>query len=388
MLLGLSLLFLTGVLFSECFKKVGLPHFLGIILAGVLVKSFLPQDFYDVAPDLKKIALVVLMTRISFNLKVNELREMGPKAGFLSFIPPTVELFAAAIFFRVFGGTTWTSALVMGAIMAASSPAISVPIMLKAKQYGYGVKKRIPQLIIVCGGIDNAYILVVFYTLLKFDLQGGIDPIGLLNIPIAFLIGALVGGVAYHVEMFFIKILKLTDVMRVIATLSASFFLLALEDVLANYIAYSGIIAILTVGIIMLYNEESLAHELGIEYKKIWTFVEILLFGIVGASIKFDTLGSFLKIGIIVALLCMAVRMIVVFLALTKSGFTNKEKLFCSISLTAKATVQASLGGIPLAMGLPYGEEILAISVIAIFVTSPFCAMLVENTYQKLLTKS
>ncbi len=386
MLLGLSLLFLTGILFSECFKLVKLPHFLGLILAGVLVRSFLPQDFYDVAPDLKKMALVVLMTRVSLNLKVNEIKEMGIKAALVSFIPPTVELIGAAIFFNVVCGINMTSALVMGAVTAAASPAISVPILLKAKHEGYGVKKRIPQMLIASGGIDNAYILVVFHILLKFDQNGGFQLVGLLDIPIAFITGGIAGFIIYNIEMFFIKIFKLKDTMRIIVTLSSSFFLLSLEDSLGQYVSYSGIIAILTVGIIMLYKEEALEHELSMAFKNIWSFIEILLFGIVGAAINFGILGDYLILGIVLSILCMALRIIGMLLALVNSGFNIKEKLFCGISLTSKATVQASLGAIPLSLGLPYGDQILALSVIAIFITSPVCAILTENTYSKLLT--
>ncbi len=387
MLIGLSLLFISGVVFSELFKKIGLPHFLGIILAGVLVKGFLPEDFYAIAVDLKRIALVVLMTRVSFNLRVHEIREIGVKAGLVSFMPAIIELVGTGLVFHYILGYSVTSSLVMGAIMAATSPAISVPLMIKAKVEGYGVKKRIPQLMIAAGGVDNAFVIVVFYTLLSFEKSGGLMAKGFLQIPVAFILGGIAGFIMYNVLVFILSQLKLKGSIRIIVTLSTSFLLLGLEDVMPSNISYSGIIAILTVGILLLHNHEEMAHELAIAYTNIWSFVEILLFGIVGASIKFDSLGEFLVLGIIISLIAMILRVIALQIALIGSGFTMKEKLFCGFTLTSKASVQASLGGIPLAMGLPYGEMILALSVISIFVCSPTCDMLVNKTYKTFLTK-
>ncbi len=387
MLIGLSLLFISGIVFSEFFKKLGLPHFLGIILAGVLVKGFLPTDFYDIAVDLKRIALVVLMTRVSFNLRVNEIKEIGAKAGLVSFIPTLLELIGVALVFHFVFDYSATSSLVMGAVMAATSPAISVPLLLKTKLEGYGVKKRIPQMLIAAGGVDNAFAIVMFYTLLNFEIGGGIKASGLLNIPIAFITGAIAGFVMYNLNVFLITGLKLKGAIRIILTLSTSFYLLGLEDIASQYVSYSGIIAILTVGILLLYKHEELAHELSIAYTNIWSFVEILLFGIVGASVHFDALGKYLVLGIFITICSMCFRIIAMHFALIGSGFTEKEKLFCGLTLTAKATVQASLGGIPLAMGYPYGDMILAVSVISIFLSSPTCAILINKTYSKFLTK-
>ncbi len=387
MLIGLSLLFISGIVFSEIFKKLGLPHFLGIILAGILVKGFLPNDFYDIAVDLKKVALVVLMTRVSFNLRVNEIKEIGKKAGLVSFIPPVIELVGVGTLFYYLCDYSFTSSLVMGAVMAATSPAISVPLMIKTKNEGYGVKKRIPQMLLAAGGIDNAFVIVMFYTVLSFEMNGGLKASGLLNIPIAFALGGLAGFIMYNIVIFLIKQLKLKGSIRIITTLSASFFLLGIEDIVSEYVSYSGIIAILTVGILLLYNYEELSHELSIAYTNIWSFVEILLFGIVGASVDFEIVGNFLGLGILITVCAMGIRVIAMQIALIGSGFTTKEKLFCGLSLTAKATVQASLGGIPLAMGLPYGEMILAISVIAIFVSSPVCVIIINKTYSKFLSK-
>ncbi len=387
MLIGLSLLFIVGILFSEGLRKLNLPHFLGIIIAGMLVGTFLPQEFYNVAEDLKKIALVILMTRVSFNLRVNEIKEIGPKAGLVSIVPPIVEVIGITIFFTTVFDYSVTSSLVMGGIMAASSPAISVPIMLKVKKERYGLKKHIPQMLVASGGVDNAFVLVMFYTLLGFELDGGFNAMELFNIPIAFIVGIALGSLMYLLVTFLINKLHLKGIMKVMVTLSTSFLLLGLESVLSQYVAYSGIIAILTVGIIILYREEALAHELSIAYKDIWSFIEILLFGIVGANIDIMALKEYLVLGIVVSVLAILLRLLGVYIALIKSGFNNKEKLYCGIAQSAKATVQASLGSIPLALGLPYGEEILAVSVLSIFIASPFSAIVADATYKKLLTK-
>ncbi len=346
MLIGLSLLFLSGIIFSELAKKIGLPHFIGIILAGVVVKEFLPTDFYDIAGDLKKIALVILMTRVSFNLKVNELKEIGPKAIYISLVPPTVEVIGIALVFKYLLGFSLTTSLVVGAVLAASSPAISTPLMIKAKQEGYGVKKHIPQMLVAAGGIDDAFILVLFYTLLEFDLNGGFRVQGLMSVPFAFIVGGVVGFIMYYIVTFILNTFKFTGIMKIMTTLATSFFLLGLEDVARGKFAYSGIIAILTVGILILYNKEELAHELSISYKSMWSFVEILLFGILGASIDFGSLGEYLVLGIAISIFAVLIRMIGVFIALIGSKLNFKEKVFCGITLSAKATVQASLGGI------------------------------------------
>lgn len=387
MLIGLALLFFVGVVFSEFAKKIGLPHFLGLIFAGIIVSNFLTPDFYAVSGDLKNIALVILMTRVSFNLKVNELVEIGPKAIYLSMVPAICEVVVLSLLMHFVLDYSMTSTLVMASVIAASSPAISVPMMLKVKQDGYGTKKRIPQLLVASCGVDNAFIIVLFHTLLGFESTGGFRFIGLINIPIAFALGAAAGAAMYYFEIFLIKKLNLTGVIRIMMTLSGSFFLLGLEDVLENVVPYSGIIAILIVGVLLLYKEEVLAHELSISYKNIWSFVEVLLFGIVGASIDFSSLGQYLILGIVVSLVAMCVRIGSMFIALAKTKFTAKEKLFCGYTLSAKATVQASLGGIPLAMGLPYGELILAVSVISIFVTSPLAAIIIDKTYKTHLSK-
>lgn len=387
MLIGLSLLFFVGIVFSEFSKKIGLPHFLGLIFAGIVVSNFLTPDFYTVSPDLKNIALVILMTRVSFNLKVNELVEMGPKAVYLSMIPATCEIIVLSVFMHLVLGYSMTSTLVMASIIAASSPAISVPMMLKVKQDGYGTKKRIPQLLVASCGVDNAFVIVLFHTLIGFESSGGFRFSGLINVPLAFILGAVAGLIMYYLETYLIKKLHLTGVIRIMVTLSGSFFLLGLEDVLENVVPYSGIIAILVVGVLLLYKEEVLAHELSITYKNIWSFIEILLFGIVGATIDFSSLGQYLVLGVLIAIIAMCVRIGSMFIALAGTKFTNKEKLFCGYTLSAKATVQASLGSIPLAMGLPYGELILAVSVISIFVTSPLAAIVIDKTYKTHLTK-
>ena len=392
MLLSIALVFLCGMTLGKIFEKLKLPSLLGMIATGIIlgpyVLDLLDNSILEISKDLRQIALIIILTRAGLNLDIRDLKKVGRSAVLMCFIPASFEIVGMIIFAPLFLGITRLEAAIIGTIIAAVSPAVIVPRMLKLMENGYGVKKGIPQMIMAGASIDDVFVIVLFTAFTRLAQSGEMDLNNFLVIPVSIFLGIL-GGVlvGYILSIIFSKV-HIRDSGKVIIILSISFLLVTLEHHLDGIIGFSGLLAVMAMGATIQQKKYELSKRLSVKFSKLWVGAEVLLFVLVGAIVD---INYALKAGLfsIVLIFCVLVfRMIGVFLCLVKTKLNKKERIFSAIAYMPKATVQAAIGGIPLAMGLACGDIALTVAVLAILITAPLGAVLIDVTYNKLLEKN
>ncbi len=392
MLLSIGLILVIGMLTGWLCKKIKLPSLLGMLLTGILlgpyVLNLLDPSLLSISADLRKIALIIILTRAGLGLDLSGLKKLGRPAVMMCFVPATFELLGMLLLAPKLLGLSLLEAAIMGAVLAAVSPAVVVPRMVKLTEEGYGTAQGIPQLILAGASVDDVYVIVLFSTFTGMMQGSGISVISFVNIPISILLGIGIGILAgYLLSLFFTRI-HIRDTSKVLLLLSISFFLVTLEDSLSTPITFSALIAIMFIGVGLQKHREPVAKRLSVKYGKLWVAAEVFLFVLVGATVNISYLG---KVGISALLMILGAllfRMAGVFVCLLGTSLTLKEKLFTMMAYTPKATVQAAIGGIPLALGFACGETVLTAAVLAIVLTAPLGAFAIDATYRTLLTKS
>jgi len=392
MLLSIALVFLCGMTLGKIFEKLKLPSLLGMIATGIIlgpyVLDLLDNSILEISKDLRQIALIIILTRAGLNLDIKDLKKVGRSAVLMCFIPASFEILGMIIFAPLFLGITRLEAAIIGTIIAAVSPAVIVPRMLKLMENGYGVKNSIPQMIMAGASIDDVFVIVLFTAFTKLAQGGEIKLNNFFVIPVSIFLGFL-GGVlmGWGLSILFSKF-HIRDSGKVIIILSISFLLVTLEHHLDGIIGFSGLLAVMAMGATIQQKKYELSKRLSGKFSKLWVGAEVLLFVLVGAIVD---INYALKAGLfsIVLIFCVLVfRMIGVLLCLVKTKLNKKERLFSAIAYMPKATVQAAIGGIPLAMGLACGDIALTVAVLAILITAPLGAVLIDVTYNKLLEKN
>lgn len=392
MLLSIGLILIVGMLTGWLCKRIKLPSLLGMLLTGILlgpyVLNLLDPSLLSISADLRKIALIIILTRAGLGLDLSGLKKLGRPAVMMCFVPATFELLGMLLLAPKLLGLSLLEAAIMGAVLAAVSPAVVVPRMVKLTEEGYGTAQGIPQLILAGASVDDVYVIVLFSTFTGMMQGSGISVISFVNIPISILLGIGIGLFAgYLLSLFFTRV-HIRDTSKVLVILSISFFLVTLEDSLSTPITFSALIAIMFIGVGLQRHREPVAKRLSVKYGKLWVAAEVFLFVLVGATVNISYLG---KVGISALLMILGAllfRMAGVFVCLLGTSLTLKEKLFTMIAYTPKATVQAAIGGIPLALGFACGETVLTVAVLAIVLTAPLGAFAIDSTYRALLTKS
>lgn len=389
MLTSLAIIFLLGLLASSLFNKLKLPSLTGMIIVGIIISPYafnlLDESILSISSDLRQLALVIILTRAGLSLDINDLKKVGRPAILLCFIPALFEIIGFSIFGPILLNISINEALLIGSIVAAVSPAVIVPRMLKLMDEKIGTEKSIPQMILAGASLDDIFVIVLFYSFITLNQGGTINFMTFINIPISILMGILVG---YIVGILLIKLFKykhMRDSVKIIIILSMSFLLIELEHQLQDIIQISGLIAIMTLAITINQKYRILAIRLQNKYNRLWVAAEILLFVLVGATVNLKYAISFGAIVILVIILSLLVRIFGVFICLIKTKLNPKEKVFCMISYTPKATVQAAIGAIPLQMGLACGNLAITTAVLAILITAPIGAFLIDYLYKKLL---
>lgn len=391
MLLSIALILLVGMFMGWICRKVKLPALLGMLLTGIVlgpyVMNLLDESILGISAQLRKIALVIILTRAGLGLDISVLKKLGRPAIFMCFLPATFELFGMLLLAPRLFGLTLLEAAVLGAVLAAVSPAVVVPRMVKLMEEGYGTREGIPQLILAGASVDDVYVIVLFSTFVGMMQGEGVSPVRFMNIPVSILlgigIGILLGGL---LSLYFQKI-HIRDTVKVLLILSISFLLVAAEDALNTPITFSALIAIMFLGIAVRQKRGEVASRLSAKYGKLWVAAEVFLFVLVGACVNVSYLG---KVGVRAILLiagALVFRMAGVFFCLLGTKLNWKERLFAMVAYTPKATVQAAIGGIPLALGFACGETVLTVAVLAIVITAPLGAFAIELLYKKLLIK-
>ena len=391
MLLSVALILLVGMSMGWICQKVKLPSLLGMLLTGMVlgpyVLDLIDASILGISADLRKIALIIILTRAGLGLDLSALKKIGRPAVMMCFVPASFELLGMILLAPRFMGLSVLEAAVLGSVLAAVSPAVVVPRMVKLMDEGYGTKEGIPQLILAGASVDDVYVIVLFSTFGGM-LQGeGASVLRFVNIPVSILLGIVIGAaIGVLLAVFFQKV-HIRDTTKVLIILSISLLLVTAEDTLTTPITFSALIAIMFIGIGLQKKREIVAKRLAVKYSKLWVAAEVFLFVLVGATVNVDYLG---KVGVkvlIVIIGALVFRMLGVAVCLIGTSLKKKERLFTMMAYTPKATVQAAIGGIPLSLGLACGDTVLTAAVLAIVLTAPLGAFAIDLTYKKLLAK-
>ena len=391
MLLSVALILLVGMFMGWICQKVKLPSLLGMLLTGMVlgpyVLDLIDASILGISADLRKIALIIILTRAGLGLDLSALKKIGRPAVMMCFVPASFELLGMILLAPRFMGMSVLEAAVLGSVLAAVSPAVVVPRMVKLMDEGYGTKEGIPQLILAGASVDDVYVIVLFSTFVGM-LQGeGASVLRFVNIPVSILLGIVIGAaIGVLLAVFFQKV-HIRDTTKVLIILSISLLLVTAEDTLTTPITFSALIAIMFIGIGLQKKREIVAKRLAVKYSKLWVAAEVFLFVLVGATVNVDYLG---KVGVkvlIVIIGALVFRMLGVAVCLIGTSLKKKERLFTMMAYTPKATVQAAIGGIPLSLGLACGDTVLTAAVLAIVLTAPLGAFAIDLTYKKLLAK-
>ena len=391
MLTSLAFIFLLGLSLGYVFMKLKLPALIGMLLTGIAlgpyVLNLLEPSLLSVSVDLRQLALVIILTRAGLALDIKDLMKVGRPALLMCFVPACFEIAGMMLIAPPLLGISLLDAAIMGTVVAAVSPAIIVPKMLHLMDQKYGTSKSIPQLIMAGGSVDDVFVIVMFTAFTGLALGGNISAVSFLQIPVSILSGLVLGVLLGWLLTRYFKRYHMRDSVKVLIILSVSFLLVALERVLKGVLPVSGLLAVMTLGATLLKNYEVLALRLSAKFSKLWVGAEILLFVLVGATVDIKyAVGAGLS-AVVVILFSLLFRMAGVFVCMIKTQLTLKERVFCMIAYLPKATVQAAIGSLPLAMGLPCGKIVLTVAVLAILITAPLGAFGIDMTYKRLLEK-
>lgn len=367
-------------------QKLKLPSLIGMLLTGIIlgpyVLNLLDPNILAISGDLRKIALIIILTRAGLGLDLSALRKLGRPAILMCFLPATFELLAVLLLAPTLLDLSPLESLILGSVLAAVSPAVVVPRMVKLMDEGY---KGIPDLILAGASVDDVYVIVLFSTFIGMAQGQGANIMSFINIPISIFLGILIGLLLGYVLAFFFKNIHIRDTSKVLIIISISLLLVVLEDSLTTSITFSSLISIMFIGVGLKKNREIVAKRLSIKYGKLWVGAEVFLFVLVGATVNINYLTHVGFKALLLIILALIFRMFGVFVCLLKTKLNKKEKLFTMIAYTPKATVQAAIGGMPLSLGLSCGDTVLTVAVLAIILTAPLGAFAIDLSYKKLL---
>jgi len=389
MLLSFSLIFILGILSGVVFDKIHLPKLLGMIITGIIIGPYvlnlLDNSILSISADLRQIALIIIITRAGLNLDLSDLKKVGHSAILMCFIPAVFEIIGMVILAPILFDVSLIDAAIMGSVVAAVSPAVVVPRMLKLIEESYGTKKGIPQLIMASSSVDDVFVIALFS--IFTGLGDNLVVLNLIKIPILIILGIFIGIITgILLSMLFSKFC-ISDSIKVIIILSISFIFVTIEHSLKGLVNFSGLIAIMSMSIMLKRKLNTVASKLSLEYSKLWIPAELLLFVLVGAAVDIKYALSSVFYSVILIFGVLVFRIFGVFVCLIGTKLNKNEKLFCMISYCPKATVQAAIGSVPLSMGLECGNIVLTVAVLAILITAPIGAFLIDLTYKKFLKR-
>lgn len=397
MLTSLSFIFLVGLAMGAICQKLKLPRIIGMLATGIVlgpyVLDFLDPSILSISADLRKMALIIILLKAGLSLNLDDLKKVGRPAIMMSFVPASFEIIGYLLFAPSILGITRVEAAVMGSVLAAVSPAVVVPRMVQLMENKYGTEKAIPQMIMAGASCDDIFVIVLFTTFLSMAQGGSADIKAFVNIPISIILGIILGAiVGYLLYLFFetayAKKHYVRNSMKVIIVLGFSFLLIAIEGWLEGKIAVSGLLAVVSMACVLKMKCTSfVSKRLSEKFGKLWLAAEVILFVLVGAAvdIRYTLDAGLAAVAMIFAALIF--RSFGVWLCTVKTSLTLKERAFCVIAYLPKATVQAAIGSVPFAAGLPCGKIVLSVAVMAIIITAPLGAFGMDFTYKKFLHK-
>ena len=389
MLLSISLILLVGMSMSWICRKIKLPGLLGMLVTGIVLGPYmldlLDESILGISSELRKIALIIILTRAGLGLDLSGLKKIGRPAVLMCFVPASLEILGMILLAPKLMGLTVLEAAIMGAVLAAVSPAVVVPRMVRLMDEGYGVNKGIPQLILAGASVDDVYVIVLFSTFTGMMQGESASVTSFLNVPVSIFLGVVLGLLLGTFFAYYLKKVHLRDTAKVLIILSVSFLLVVIEDHLNTPITFSALIAIMFIGIGLQKKREAVAKRLSVKYGKLWVGAGVFLFVLVGATVNIEYFGKVGVQALAVILGALVFRMLGVFICLPGTDLTGREKMFCMLAYTPKATVQAAIGGIPLSLGFACGDMVLTVAVLAIVLTAPLGALAIDSLYKKWL---
>lgn len=391
MLTSLALIFLLGLMLGCIFNKLGLPSLLGMIITGMILSPYalniLDASILEISPDLRQLALIIILTRAGLSLDISDLKKVGRPAILMCFVPATFEIIGVILIAPRVLEISILEAAIMGSVLAAVSPAVVVPRMIKIMEEGYGKERSIPQLILAGASVDDVFVIVLFTAFTSLATGGDVSATNLLQIPISIILGIIVGIMVGIGLVIFFNRFRMRDSVKILIILSFSFLLIELENRLEGIIPISGLLAIMSMGITIYQRYNVLAKRFSNKYNKLWVAAEVLLFVLVGATVDLNYAVKAGVFAIVIVIVALIFRMIGVYICLLRTKLSKSERLFCMVAYTPKATVQAAIGAIPLSLGLACGQQVLTVAVLSILITAPLGAICIDRLYSKLLVK-
>lgn len=396
MLTSFALIFLVGLALASICQKLKLPRIIGMLLTGILlgpyVLNLFDKSILGISADLRQMALVIILIKAGLSLNIQDLKKIGRPAILMSFLPAVFEILAFILFAPHLLGINYIESAIMGAVLGAVSPAVVVPRMVQLMEEKYGTDKSIPQLILAGASLDDVFVIVLFSTFISIAQGESARVIDFINIPISIILGILLGAIfGFILAWFFEKNYSRNNLVRnsvkVIIVLGVSFLLLAVEDILAGIISVSGLLAVMSMAVILaMKSVPEVTKRLQEKYGKLWLAAEVILFVLVGAAVDIRYTLNAGVAAICMIFLALIFRSIGVMLCLVGTPLNIKEKIYCVIAYIPKATVQAAIGSVPLSLGLSCGNIVLSVAVLSIVLTAPLGSLGMDLTYKRLLT--
>lgn len=392
MILSLGLILILGFIIGWLLSKIKIPGLVGMIIVGLLIGPYclglIDEKILSISTELRQVALVIILTRSGLNLDIDSLRKIGRPAILMSFIPATLEIIGTTLISQLLLEITIFESILLGTVLAAVSPAVVSPRMIKLIEERFGENHQVPKLILAGSSVDDIYVIVLFYTFLGLVGNNTFDFVSITMIPVTIILGVLLGIIVGLILSYILKKTNFKTAINILIIISSSFLMIGLENMLKDYISISSLLGIMVTGIVLLFRNKEKAKELSDGYNNLWIFFEIILFVLVGATVDFSYAINNGLMAILILIIGLLFRTLGVLLCLIKTKLTFKERLFTILAYIPKATVQASIGGIALSLGLSCGSIILTVSVISILITAPIGAILIDNLSSKLLDRT
>ena len=397
MLTSLALIFLVGLSAAAICGYLHLPRIIGMLFTGIIlgphVLGLLDDKILSISSELRQIALIIILLKAGLSLNLADLKQVGRPAVMMAFVPASFEICGYLLCAPMILGITRIESAVMGAVLAAVSPAVVVPRMVQLMENRYGTEKSIPQMILAGASCDDIFVIVLFSTFAGIAQGGTADFTQFLNIPVSIVLGILLGAaVGYLLSLFFetayAKEHYVRNSMKVIVVLGLSFLLMAVETWAKPYVSVSGLLAVVSMACALKMKcPKSVSGRLSEKFGKLWIAAEVVLFVMVGAAVDIRYTATAGGAAVVMILLALIFRAAGVCVCMAGTALNKKERLFTVIAYLPKATVQAAIGSVPMAMGLSCGQIVLSVAVLAILITAPLGAIGMDMTYRRLLKK-
>ena len=398
MLTSLAFIFLVGLAAAAICQQLKLPRIIGMLITGIIlgpyVLDLLDPSILSISSELRQMALIIILLKAGLSLDLSDLKKVGRPAVLMSFVPASFEILAFFLFAPHILGIKPIEAAVMGAVLAAVSPAIVVPRMVRLMDQNYGTDKSIPQLILAGASCDDIFVIVLFSTFSNITQGGNAHLMDFVNIPVSILFGIVLGGITGYLLSLFFETAHahkhcVRNSMKVIIVLGISFLLMAIETWMKDIVSISGLLAVVSMACLLKIKSTTfVSKRLSDKFGKLWLAAEVILFVLVGAAVDIRYTLNAGGAAILMILVALLFRSVGVAICLIRTRLTKKERFFYILSYLPKATVQAAIGSVPLAMGLPCGQIVLSVAVLGILITAPLGAILIDGTYKKLLCQS